>query len=222
MKRQVEPELMLEGEQVRAYARADFNAVHTDLMGKCFQYYPTCSGTIADLGCGPGDITLRLARQYLHGRIHAFDGSSLMLGYALQNVKSRGFADRVRLQYAVFPDVGELGQRFLRRYDMIVSNSLLHHLHDPQVLWQVIKDLASPRATIFIADLRRPDSEAQAQHYVNEYAAGEPAVLQRDFYNSLCAAFTVSEVREQIQANNMNLNAVGFGDRHIIIHGVLD
>jgi 2-polyprenyl-3-methyl-5-hydroxy-6-metoxy-1,4-benzoquinol methylase len=44
-----------------------------------------------------------------------------------------------------------------RAYDLIFSNSLLHHLHNPDILWQTIQSTAIPGAAIFIMDLRRPN-----------------------------------------------------------------
>jgi len=43
------------------------------------------------------------------------------------------------------------------------SNSLLHHLVDPMVLWRTIRLLAAKRAAIFVMDLARPASRAEAQ-----------------------------------------------------------
>jgi hypothetical protein len=80
----------------------------------------------------------------------------------------------------------------------VVSNSLLHHLHNPMVLWQAVAQLAALEATIHIKDLRRPSSAEEADALTDRHAAGAPAVLRRDFRASLAAAFTADEVRAQL------------------------
>ena len=63
MQRVAEPELMLEDEQARVYAAADFdepNALCMALLQERLPGLPAVGGA-ADLGCGPGEITLRLA-----------------------------------------------------------------------------------------------------------------------------------------------------------------
>jgi hypothetical protein len=52
-----------------------------------------------------------------------------------------------------------------------------------------------PGAPVLVMDLMRPASPAAAEALVEQYAAGEPEVLRRDFYNSLLAAFEPGEVR---------------------------
>ena len=63
MQRIPEPELMDEAEQARAYAQADF-AEPNQRFVDCFEAeFPELQqGAVLDLGCGPGDIVLRLAR----------------------------------------------------------------------------------------------------------------------------------------------------------------
>ena len=39
---------------------------------------------------------------------------------------------------------------------MIFTNSLLHHLADPAVLWSTIRDWSNPGCKVFVMDLLRP------------------------------------------------------------------
>jgi hypothetical protein len=54
---------------------------------------------------------------------------------------------------------------------------------------------------------------------VGQYAAGEPEILKRDFYNSLLAAFTPQEVEAQLAGAGLNLSVDVISDRHMVIHG---
>jgi 2-polyprenyl-3-methyl-5-hydroxy-6-metoxy-1,4-benzoquinol methylase len=106
------------------------------------------------------------------------------------------------------------------KYDLVFSNSLLHHLPDPMVLWNKIKEVSSPETYIFIMDLLRPETIEEAVKLKALYVRGEPEVLQKDFYNSLLAAFEIDEVREQLpQAGLGKLEVQQITDRHIIIFG---
>lgn len=220
MQRIPEPELMLDADQASAYAAADFELAHSDIVKHFTQLYSEreLSGPVVDLGCGPADITVRFAHLCPNCRIDAVDGSAAMLEHARKRLAKEDLEHRVNLIQAIIPD-----QKLeSNSYATIVSNSLLHHLHDPQVLWRVIKSIARPNALIYISDLMRPQSKEQAAAMVETYMAGEPSVLRRDFYNSLLAAFSLEEVSGQIRKAGLHRLAVApISDRHLIVHGRL-
>jgi hypothetical protein len=103
-----------------------------------------------------------------------------------------------------------------------VSNSLVHHMPDPFVFWNELVRLGKPGATVLIMDLFRPESPARARAIVESYAAQEAPVLKEDFYNSLCAAFTLREVRSQIRSRGLGgLVCELASDRHWVVWGHL-
>ena len=80
MERIPEPELMNEPEQARAYAQADFiesNTLFVDLFRSRFPDFH--GGRLLDLGCGPADVTLRLATALPGVVIDGVDGAGEML-----------------------------------------------------------------------------------------------------------------------------------------------
>lgn len=218
MERIPEPELMLDPEQALAYAEADFEEPHSrfvELFKECF-YGEPITGHVLDLGCGPGDIAIRFARAYTECRVDGIDGSQVMIDAGAKALEGSNVADRVNLVRRLLP--AEPPPR--ARYDAVVSNSLLHHLHDPSVLWEAVSRYAKPAAPVFIMDLMRPPSREAAEALVEEHAASEPEVLRRDFFNSLLAAFRPDEVKEQIKAAGMHSFAVeAVSDRHLIAFG---
>lgn len=218
MQRVPEPELMDNDEQARAYAQADFAQPHELFVERFKTLFADqdVSGRVLDLGCGPADITIRFARAYPACRLDGVDGAPPMLYYGDRAVAAAGLGRRIRLIHAYLPSAALPHGA----YDAVISNSLLHHLHDPASLWQAVKHYARPRAPVFIMDLRRPRDPAQAKALVRQYAAGEPQVLRRDFFNSLRAAYTVAEVREQLRQANLNhLVAEALTDRHLTVSG---
>ena len=217
MERVLEPELMDEAEQALAYAAADFAEPHERCVTVCEEFVGRdgLAGTILDLGCGPADVTVRLARRFPRATFHGVDGAEAMLAHGRARVEREGLGDRIRLARAVLPrDAPPLA-----RYDGVVSNSLLHHLHDPSVLWAAVTRYAKAGAPVFVMDLRRPASVEDARRLAQAYARSEPEVLRRDFFNSLCAAFTPDEVREQLRRAGLALDVLAVGDRHLVAHG---
>jgi len=219
MQRIPEPELMDDFEQARAYALADFEEPHGQFIALFKQHFPdqAVDGVVLDLGCGTGDITKRFAYAFPQCRIHALDGAEQMLMFARQSVDFEMLHERVRLFKRMLP-TDKLPKE---QYDVVISNSLLHHLADPQVLWQSIKQFAKPGGAVFVMDLMRSDSIEQAEAMVKQYAANEPAVLQKDFLNSLLAAYTPDEVRAQLsEAGLEHLMVEVVSDRHLIVSGI--
>jgi trans-aconitate methyltransferase len=220
MQRTPEPELMDESEQARAYANADF-AEPNERFVACFAAeFPTLQrGSVLDLGCGPGDIVMRLAQRFPELTVHGLDGSHAMLRFGETRLAQLPqLRSRVRFIAGVLPGA----PLPLPRYDAIVSNSLLHHLHDPQVLWRSVLAAGAPGAAVLVMDLYRPESHGLAQEIVETYSGDEPEVLKRDFFNSLCAAFEPDEVREQLVASGLGgLTVKTVSDRHLLVSGRL-
>ncbi|MCL4786257.1 MAG: class I SAM-dependent methyltransferase [Verrucomicrobia bacterium] len=218
MKRLVEPELMSAEDQARAYAQADFAPAHGLYPVLFTRKFPGRPGraTVLDLGCGPCDVTIRFARANPGHVFHAVDGSAAMLRHAERAVKAARLSRRIKLIEGLIP-----GVRIPRRcYDVILSSSFLHHLHDPMVLWQTVRQYARRGTLVFVPDLRRPPTRASAREFVRMYSSNEPEVLRRDFYNSLLAAFTPAEVRKQLnQAGLISLKVETISDRHLLVFG---
>ncbi len=220
MKRTPEPELMDDLEQARAYAEADFEEPNSLFVEEFTTRFSDWSpaGAILDLGCGPGDIVLRMARAFPDCRVDGVDGSPQMLSFGRAALADSGLGDRVRFVQGLLPgaELPEPG------YDAIISNSLLHHLHQPDVLWRAIRDFGVPCAPVLVMDLMRPETPAMAREIVETYAADEPPVLKTDFYNSLLAAFEIDEVRSQLgKAGLDGLSVEPVSDRHLVAWGRL-
>jgi len=220
MQRIVEPELMNDKVQAEAYANADFEQAEK-LFIETFKLHFSCSeieGNLLDLGCGPGNISFRFANQFPYINVIGIDGSVEMIKLANQRKNARiNSNDNITFITDIIPGTA-IPQA---HYSSIVSNSLLHHLHHPEVLWATIKQHALPNTKILIVDLVRPNCREEALAIVNQYAANEPEVLQRDFYNSLLAAFTTTEIEQQLLAAGLTeLKLKTISDRHIAIFGM--
>jgi SAM-dependent methyltransferase len=218
MERVTEPELMVDDDQALAYSEADFAESHQAAITRFAEAFPAfTSGRMLDLACGPADITVRYARAYPDATIVGLEGSAAMLALGVQRVRREGYEGQITFVHRVLPDpdLAELG-----RFDAVVCTNSLHHFHDPAVLWESVRGAAAAGACVFVQDLMRPESQAAAQALVNQYAPGEPEVLRRDFYNSLCAAFTPPEIEQQLASAGFAAFTVEpVTDRHLAITG---
>lgn len=218
LERVPEPELMDEAMQARAYADADFEQPNGQFVERFEQYIGVPGGPVLDIGCGPGDIPLRLARRFPELEVHGLDGARAMLALAREALTQEpALAPRVRffagrIPGASLPHAG--------RYGAVISNSVLHHLHHPDALWRTVRQAAAPGAGVLIMDLFRPADRDTAVAIVDTYAANEPEILRRDFFNSLLAAFAPDEVTVQLQrASLAHLRVETVSDRHLLVHG---
>ncbi len=218
MERVLEPELMEDPAQALAYARADFAEVNQGFVDRFRALFPELTrGSILDLGCGPADIPIRLARALADVDITALDGSDVMLAHARSRVAAAGLTARIRLIRARLPGVPFPP----RNFDALISNSLLHHLPDPDVFWQEILRLGRPGAPVFVMDLSRPESPERAREIVETRAAKEDPILKHDFFQSLLAAWTAEEVRAQFPPRLHTLDCRIVSDRHWLVSGRL-
>jgi hypothetical protein len=75
---------------------------------------------------------------------------------------------------------------------------------------------------VVIHDLRRPSNDAALDELVERYAAEAPPILRRDYSQSLRAAFTLEEVREQLALAGLSeLQLAERQDRYLVVWGRL-
>lgn len=220
MERVAEPELMDDPAHALAYALADFEAPHSafveDLLDRLASL--PSKGHALDLGCGPGDITFRLAAALPGWGFEGLDGAEVMLALAERDARRAACGDRVSFACVRLPVMEP------RRPvpDLIASNSLLHHMASPDAFWETIQHCAGPNTQVFVMDLMRPPSVDAAHGLVARYAADEPEVLRCDFFNSLLAAYRVEEVEQQLdRAGLAGLRIEVVTDRHWIAWGTV-
>jgi ubiquinone/menaquinone biosynthesis C-methylase UbiE len=108
-------------------------------------------GEAIDLGCGPGDLVLKLARLAPRLSITGIDLAPEMLAQAGARAEESGLGDRVAFrlgdaQHIPFPD-GSL--------DLVISTFSLHHWSAPVAVLDEIARVLRPGGTFLVFDLRR-------------------------------------------------------------------
>jgi len=209
---------MDELEQARAYSEADFNESHDRFVAAIASRFGALSGVVLDLGCGPADPTVRLAMANPVVTIVGVDAGPVMLGLARQRIQRAGLNSRIRLEQRRLPDPSLAA----RQFDVVVSNSLLHHLPDPMVLWRTVADCGRRGGIVAIMDLLRPADNEAVQRLVAGHVEEAPPVLRADFRNSLRAAYRLDEVEYQLgNAGLRGLTVEQIGDYHLLVSGAL-
>ncbi|MCH7865376.1 MAG: class I SAM-dependent methyltransferase [Proteobacteria bacterium] len=90
-------------------------------------------------GCGTGQQALVIASRFLNARVLAVDLSLSSLSYALRKTNELGLSN-IEYAQADIMELGDLG----RRFDLIESAGVLHHLGDPLAGWRILTDLLRP------------------------------------------------------------------------------
>ena len=224
MQRVPEPELMDDADQVAAYGAADFSEGDDHTLSLLLALVKaTDSGRapsrVIDLGCGPGNITLRLCQTFPEAEVIGVDGAAEMLQLAQERASTLNLHPR----FLHCPLQQLADSELLGTADLIVSNSLLHHLHQPELLWALTRQLSRPGCRVLHRDLRRPASAAELDRLQQLHLPEAPSVLMDDFRASLAAAFEPQEVEHQLQRSGLEgLSVTAEGDRYLVVSGLVD
>jgi ubiquinone/menaquinone biosynthesis C-methylase UbiE len=218
MTRTPEPELMTDHEQAAAYAAANFAEVNEPIAGWFQARFPSLApgARLLDIGCGTADMTIRLVHAYPGITALGIDGSEAMLLLGRDLVNKAGLTSRIVLEQRYFPEAALETAGF----DAVTANNLLHHVSDTVSFWSGARRCAKPGAPILVADLRRPPDPDAAARMVEQYAWRAMPPLRRDFLNSLHAAYTAEEVRQQLRDAGMpGFTVEEAGPLHLVVWG---
>ena len=203
MKRTPEPELMQIPSQVRAYADADFSRSDSMVIKSLEKYLKKAGKTlnkndlILDMACGPGNIAERIAKNWPFIKVIGIDGSKEMLNQA-EKKRCESFTKNLSYELIEIISIATGEKIFPLKADVLVSNSALHHFHDPYRFWDALKKLGKNECIHIHRDLIRPTSIEKALDIKAKHLSNSPEILKHDFYASLKASFTVDEVNQQL------------------------
>lgn len=189
LERMLEQEVMDSQQDADEYAAYDNTAVNNEFVSRALELAPK-TGYVLDIGTGPADIAILLAQRAPGLRVLAIDLGEHMLATARENVRRAGLANRVEIRKADAKSTGLPSGAF----DMVISNSLVHHIPEPSLLFREMNRVARHGAALFIKDLHRPATDAELEHLVRVYAKGCTEYQRRGFWESLHAGLTVAEV----------------------------
>ncbi len=196
-----EPEVMDDRDGVEAYtasaAQAWLERIDRTFVDHAMRL-GVAAGSALDIGTGPGLIPIMLAAKSPGLRLTGVDLSEPMLQKARDAAKEAGVADRLDFRLGdakslPFPK---------RSFDLVLCNSLLHHLPDPLALFNEISRVIKPGGALLLRDLRRPSRLEFPLHagWFGRHFAGLMRQLYRD---SLHAAYTRTELEDLLHRSKL-------------------
>jgi ubiquinone/menaquinone biosynthesis C-methylase UbiE len=216
MERIPEPEIMGAEEEAKVYNVADFSGVNQAFANRVLDLVPQPSGVLLDLGCGPGDILMRIHTMAPKFFLIGVDGSHAMIALAVKRIREQGCQNLIHF---VQGDAKKINFS-PNSLDVVISNSLVHHLLDPCSFWEELRRVCKPGGILLIRDLSRPPTPEAAWDIVEKNSGTEPQLLKDLFFHSLGASFTVAEIREHLtQAGLHGLELKMCSDRHWEVSG---
>jgi len=202
--RELEPEFVDTAEESQNYRDMDHDAVNsrfvTDLLAG-----GEVGTRVVDMGCGPCLIPVELCNRDPNVQVMGLDAAMEMLELARFEIECGGMVERIFLEHA---DVKSMSYFDEDMADTVISNTLLHHLAQPELAIQSAIRIVKPGGRLFIRDLIRPGSEADVQKLVALHAGEAEAAGKQLLTQSLRAALTLEEIRSLA-------SALGISDDHV-------
>ena len=229
MERIPEPELMEEKEQVISYDEADFSEGEVNLINQINHYLFRKNislgekDLIVDLGCGPGNISEKLAIKWPNTEVIGIDGSKEMILRAEYNKNVSINKKKLKNLRYICSDIKEIkSTNFLlnKEISLLVSNSLIHHITHLEDFFKAIRSLSSNITVNFHKDLKRPLDEKSALELKLQCSTKYNEILTNDYYASLKASYTFKELKNFTLENDLSsLDVFEEGNNYLIVYG---
>lgn len=210
MQRILEPEVMDTWEEAVEYDSMDFRDVNAAFSQLAVALGPE-AGRVLDAGTGTARIPVMLGQLRPQWQIVGIDLSENMLRIGRQHIEASGLQGQIQLEQIdakkmPYPD---------KSFDMVISNSIIHHLPDPLPFLTELQRVLKPNGALLLRDLLRPIDEGTRDRLVALYAGDCNPHQRQLFSDSLQAAFTLSEIEEMIQVAQLEpVKIYQSSDRH--------
>ena len=231
MERIPEPELMKKKEQVISYDEADFSEGEVNLINQINHYLLKKNislsekDLIVDLGCGPGNISEKLANKWPNTEVVGIDGSNEMILRAEYNKDISPNKKNLKNLRYICTDIKDIkSTNFLpkKKVSLLVSNSLIHHITHLEDFFNTIRSLSGNSTVNFHKDLKRPLNEKSALELKAQCSTKYNEILTNDYYASLRASYTFKELKSFTLGNDLSsLDVLEDGDKYLIVYGNL-
>jgi ubiquinone/menaquinone biosynthesis C-methylase UbiE len=207
-----EPEVMDSPTEAIAYDAMNFTEVNNAFAQAAIAISsPLTQGLILDAGTGTARIPIAIAQQRPQWQIIGIDLAKSMLELGKHNIEQAGLQAQIQLEcidakLMPYPDA---------YFDMVISNSIVHHLSDPIAFFRELQRVLKPNGSIFLRDLSRPNNLENLNALVDSIGVEYDEEQKRLFCDSLHAAFTVAEIQAIATAAGItDANIYQSSDRH--------
>lgn len=210
MQRVPEPEVMDSWQEAVDYDAMDFLEVNAAFAQRVSELAPSAA-KILDAGTGTARIPILLCQLRPQWQVYGIDLAENMLKIGFQNVEKAGLQDSIKLELV---DAKQLPYQD-GQFNMVISNSLVHHLPDPLPFFLELKRVLQQGGAICIRDLLRPDDGETINRLVEDIGTEYNNHQKKLFRDSLHAALTIDEVNQLIsQAGIEGVKVYQSSDRH--------
>lgn len=210
LKRILEPEVMDNEQEAIDYDTMDFAEINTAFAQLAIQLTSE-KAKVLDVGTGTARIPIVIAELRPQWQIIATDLAKSMLEVGTKNIKKSGKKSQIKLE---FIDAKKMPYA-TSEFDLVMANSLVHHLPDPLPFFQETQRVLKPEGGILIRDLLRPDTEAEIEQIVQQTDLDYNPHQQKLFRDSLHAAFTLEEIKQIVnQVGIENVKVYQSSDIH--------
>ncbi len=192
IERILEPEVMDDESEAQEYDQMDFSDVNYDFALLASKLKINQVQTqVLDIGTGTARIPLFLSQLCPEYEIVGVDLAQSMLKLGQKNIEQANKSDRIRLELIdgkkmPYPD---------HSFDLVMTNSLVHHIPHPYLLFKQIDRVVKKDGNVLIRDLLRPDSVEQINQIVEQANLDYSPRQKKLFQDSLHAALTIAEVK---------------------------
>jgi ubiquinone/menaquinone biosynthesis C-methylase UbiE len=203
LRRVPEPEVMDDKGEVEAYSSAAAQA-HLSKIDDAFIEHALRlvtgreRGRAIDIGTGPGQIVLKLAERLGMWKFVGVDRSPNMVSRARSRLESAGADLAGRLEFQVadgtrlnFPDAS---------FDLVVCNSVLHHIAEPQGLLAEIARVAKSGGALLLCDLCRP-SRLKYPLHIRWHGRHYSGLMHKLYCDSVRSAYTEPELQRLLDSS---------------------
>ncbi|WP_431704720.1 class I SAM-dependent methyltransferase [Geminocystis sp. CENA526] len=206
----LEPEVMDNDIEALEYDQMDFTEVNTD-FALLASTLASETAKVLDIGTGTARIPIILADLQPKWHIIAVDLAESMLKLAQTNIEKAQKSSQITLSLLDGKKMS-YGDNI---FDLVMSNSLVHHIPNPMDLFREIDRVVKPNGSILIRDLLRPSSENDVEEIVKQADLDYNPRQKQLFKDSLHAALTLAEIQDIIiQIGWQNVEVYQSSPRH--------
>jgi ubiquinone/menaquinone biosynthesis C-methylase UbiE len=207
LRRVPEPEVMDDLSEVQAYssaaAEAYLSKIDDSFVEHALHLVGAAPGLALDIGCGPGQIVIKLSARLPRWKFFGIDRSVSMINRATEAQHScadSSATPEVRSSGNLYFMLGDASALPFRdsSFDLVLCNSVLHHIADPSRLFAEIRRVAKPGAAILLRDLRRPSRIGFPLH-VRWNGRHYDGLMYKLYCDSVRAAYTPNELAEMLR-----------------------
>ncbi len=176
-----------------------FRMLHNKVVKQLKKMNP--QGKLVDIGCGAGNVLIKIAKALPHLDLNGLDMSIEILELARKKAIKNGFENKIEFK----PGSGENLPFEDNSVDFIVSTLSLHHWLEPIRVFNEIERVLKDNGVFLLFDFRRDARKFfhGFLKFVTKIIVPKPLKKIKEPYGSISAAYTPLEFRKIIEKTKL-------------------